>query len=390
MEFSTKSQTGFNLLPAVVVGGPPHSGKSVLCYSLTQALRQRDVPHYLLRAYPPDGEGDWFLESEPGTVRHLRIKGASGETWLPLLRRDVARRHLPLIVDMGGLPTPQQEAVLDDCTHAVLLTPDEHSRQDWAARFARHGLVLLADLRSDLHGQNQLTAQAPLLQGVLAGLERRQRAQGPPFTALVERLADLFTRAAHGLPHHHLQTAPVENAVDLDRLAHTLGVALEGKKHTWAPHHLPAVLSYLPPATPLGLYGRGPNWLYAAVALHAAPAPFALFDVRLGWVFAHPLRIGPPAPAPLQIQLDLHADHVHWQARLPHTYLDYTQWEELLVPPLPAHLGLLLDGKWPHWLCASLARTYRAAPWIAVYQPQVGAVVVHSTDPTRPIGALLR
>ena len=40
------------LFPAVMIGGPPHSGKSVLAYSLTQALRARGVAHYVLRAYP--------------------------------------------------------------------------------------------------------------------------------------------------------------------------------------------------------------------------------------------------------------------------------------------------------------------------------------------------
>jgi len=46
-----------NQFPALMIGGPPHSGKSVLAYSLTQALRARQIDHYLLRACP-DGEGD--------------------------------------------------------------------------------------------------------------------------------------------------------------------------------------------------------------------------------------------------------------------------------------------------------------------------------------------
>src|SRR5579884_757693 len=50
-----------NLLPAVLVGGPPHAGKSVLFYQLTQALRERGIAHFAIRACP-DGEGDWFHE----------------------------------------------------------------------------------------------------------------------------------------------------------------------------------------------------------------------------------------------------------------------------------------------------------------------------------------
>src|SRR5436305_1318113 len=46
-----------NLLPAILVGGPPHAGKSVLFYRLTQALRARGLDHHAIRACP-DGEGN--------------------------------------------------------------------------------------------------------------------------------------------------------------------------------------------------------------------------------------------------------------------------------------------------------------------------------------------
>lgn len=171
-ETCSTGQIAFNKLPAVVVGGPPHSGKSVLTYSLTRALRRREIPHNVIRAYPPDGEGDWFQTGNQAFVRHVRVKGAQSEAWLPLLRRDIAQRHLPLIVDIGGLPTTEQEALLDACTHAVLLTRDAASHQAWQTRMARHGLVLLADVHSDLTGGLHVEAPTPVLRGTLTGLER--------------------------------------------------------------------------------------------------------------------------------------------------------------------------------------------------------------------------
>jgi|GEM_PF-6780145 len=36
--------------PTLIIGGPPHAGKSVLTASLTQALRVRDVAHLVLLA----------------------------------------------------------------------------------------------------------------------------------------------------------------------------------------------------------------------------------------------------------------------------------------------------------------------------------------------------
>ncbi|MGC9397397.1 MAG: CRISPR-associated protein Csx3 [Anaerolineae bacterium] len=371
----------FNPLPAVVIGGPPHSGKSVLAYSLTQALRAQRVEHYVIRAYPPDYEGDWFLACDQELVRHLRIKGAQSEAWLPLVQRDIARRHLPLIVDLGGLPTPEQEALLDVCTHAILLAPDDATRDQWRARFEHHGLVLLADIHSVLEGETRVESQEPLLKGVLAGLERGQQAHGPTFEALVERLNLLFTQAARGLRHQHLETAPVELSVDVEHLARSLGC----DARAWLPEDLPAVLDYLPEGQPLALYGRGPNWLYAAVAVHALPAPFHLFDVRLGWVESPLLKPGElPPDAPLQARTARIPQGQVVTLQLVDAYLDLTEAGNLRAPFTECGEGIILNGKLPHWLWCALARAYRApwrshGPWLALFQPQVqGAVVVAS------------
>jgi CRISPR-associated protein Csx3 len=347
----------------------------VLTYSLTRALRQQEIPHYVIRAYPPDGEGDWFQAGDQTFVRHVRVKGARSEDWLPLLIRDIANRHLPLIVDMGGLPTAEQEALLDACTHAVLLTRDAVSHQAWQTRTARHGLVLLADLQSDLTGVPRLEIEAPVLRGTLTGLERGTTASGSVFTALVERLAALFSPAAQGLRRRHLRQAPVELAVDLEQLA----AHFDLDPHAWPPGALPQVLDYLPARRPLGLYGRGPNWLYAAVALHAVPAPFYLFDVRLGWIRAPHLR---HADVVVDDRWTLTSRRlspgVVWEIQLLDAYLDYREAVHLRLPAPPTDRGLILSGRLPHWLWTALVRASVDAPWMAVFQPQLrGAVVVH-------------
>ena len=377
-----ESQVVFNPMPAVAIGGPPHSGKSVLAYSLTRALRKREVLHYLLRAYPPDYEGDWFYEGEREWVRLVRLKGARSDAWLPLLRRDIANRHLPLIVDMGGLPTTEQEKILDDCTHAILLTPDEESRREWAARFADHGLVLLADLHSDLHGENSLTATRPLLTGTLAGLERGQMAGGPAFDALLDRLAELFSTVPGNLQARHLAAAPAELAVDVERMARHLNA----DPLNWQPAELSKVLDYLPGGVPLALYGRGPNWLYAAVAAHALPAPFYLFDVRLGWVPTPTIDVGvPPAGGPITVSQRSRPDATLLSFTLLDAYLDINQATELRVPACQAG-GVIIGGKLPHWLWAALARHYDA-DWVAVQYPQMRcAIVVRSRSRSPSVG----
>jgi len=377
------------LFPAVLIGGPPNSGKSVLTYNLTQALRERGVQHYVLRA-APDGEGDWASEVNRDLMRTILVP----RTWTPAFVKHVceslAHRPLPLIVDAGGRPTVWQEAIFDSCTHAVLLTPDEPARAAWLDLVNRHHVILLADLRSELHGTHRVKATQPVLEGVIAGLEWGQRIGGPTFEALVERIARLFAYDPVQLRRFHLASAPVETAIDLDRLAHTLGVPFTGDKAVWQSHHLPGLLDYLPAATPVGLYGRGPNWLYTAVALLAYPEPFYQFDIRLGWVRPPALRLGmPPDDAPVQAHARPRADHTHLAFTIARTHLDYTGVAGLSVPPVPFHQGIVLSGKLPLWLYTALALTYApCVSWMAVYQPQCGdeAIVVSSGDPQLPVG----
>jgi len=391
---STGGQMAYNPLPAVAIGGPPHSGKSVLVYSLTQALRALDVDHYVIRAYPPDGEGDWFLEGDPETVRSFRRKGAGSEAWLAPLVRDIARRHLPLVVDLGGMPTPDQEAALDVCTHAILLVRqcmtggalarDVAAHRVWSQRFGRHGLVLLADLDSVLDGVSVLEGDAPIITGTLAGLERGTRAEGPVLAALVSRLAGLFRAASAGLARHHLATAPVELAIDLAALARTLAI----HPLAWPSEALPRVLAYLPEGEPLAVYGRGPNWLYAAIAAHAFPAPFYLFDVRCGWVRAPDLAAGmPDSGAPVTVVVTDRDGTARLDIGLRDAYVDRAEVQGLHVPDIAAPT-VILCGKLPQWLWASLARAY-AGYRAAVVQPQIGGAVVVRDPVLHRIGSRL-
>jgi CRISPR-associated protein Csx3 len=382
--------------PAVIIGGPPDSGKSVLTANLTQALRERGVAHYVLRACP-DGEGDWSHLADQEQVRTLVVPRQWTPSFVEHVCRDLERRHLPLIVDVGGRPQPWQEAIFGHCTHAILLTKDEDSHHAWLDRVTRHGLILLADLRSELEGESVLADRRPVLRGTIAGLERGVRLESTLFEALVERMTGIFAYDAEKLRQVHLDAAPVETSIDLDRLARTLHIPHRKERAVWEPRHLPQVLDYLPQAISLGAYGRGPNWLYAALALLAAPSTFVQFDPRLGWVEARSLRLAAPEPSAL-LQFQIHErlererrhPYTHLEGLLPTAYVDYSQIDSLVTPPIRTGTGVVLSGQLPHWLTTSLALTYRTAPWIAVYQPQLeGAAVVYSADQTQPVGNLL-
>ncbi len=377
------------LFPAIMVGGPPHSGKSVLVYSLTQVLRKQDVAHYVLRAYP-DGEGDWANETDQTLVRRIRVKGDGTPQWIDHICRDIANRHLPLIVDVGGRPTQWQEAVFDHCTHAILLTPHEVAQTEWKELVAKHGLSVLAVLHSILAGDDFVQGTHPILQGQISRLERGQMAQGPVFEALVDLLGNLFAYDEVELRNAHLSLAPTELVVELSRIGQTLGLGDDW--HRWLPEHLPILLDYLPDKTPIGLYDRGPNWLYAALTLHVDPAQLYQFDVRLGWVIPPALTISPTlSTSVLNTRLVNHKTYTWLEVTLTKSYLDYNEAKGLPVPPLPPDQGVILSGKLPLWLWTALTLAYRNAPWIAIFQPQLDsqAIVIASQDESKSIGNLI-
>jgi len=373
--------------PAIFIGGPPHSGKSVLTYSLTQELRRRKVEHYVLRACP-DGEGDWAQEAAQQVVRTIRVKGAFTREFVDAICRDLANRHLPLLVDVGGRPTPEQEAIFSYCTHCILLTKDEASRAEWLALAERHAVIVIADITSALEGESYIVQKSPILRGVITGLHRGTTARGPVFDALVERVASVFDFDRDELRRMHYALSPVENVIDLDRLAKHLGLPDYGAR--WEPHHLQQIFDELPFQSPMALYGRGPNWLYAAIAVRLYPQPLYQFDVRLGWVEPPTLTWGSPSPkGPLQVEVVQRPDHIRLEFKLTRAYVDYrTEIPQVRIPPLTPDQGIVLSGKLPLWLWTALAIAYRDALWLAVYQPQWGdkALVIASRTEKPEVG----
>ncbi len=375
-----------NPFPAVVIGGPPHSGKSVLTYLLTQRLRALQVEHYVVRACP-DGEGDWSQEAPPERVRLLRQKGQFSHNFVDRVCRDLAQRHLPLIVDVGGKPTRDQERILDRCTHAVLISANEAELTEWRDRFERHGLPIIAELRSVLTGEDRIDATTPVLRGQIANLERFTGVGGPMVETLAQQLQRLMTYPAADLKAYHLNHAPTELVVDVDHLARWVGSPAE-RQH-WQPEHLPDVLAYVPEGTPLSIYGRGPNWLYAALALHAAPHPFYLFDPRLGWVAPVTLHCRPAAlPAAFRWQTETFATCAWIELTPAIPYLDYDDIDGATLPVLDPEQGVVLSGKLSFWLLVGVALAYRHHPWLAVVQAQQydECIVVMSRHATYQLG----
>src|SRR5947209_557073 len=218
-----RSMHEMNLLPAILFGGPPHAGKSVLFYNLAKALRERGIPHYAIRACP-DGEGNWYHELDQDKVRLIRVKGEWKSEFVKRICLDIELRHLPLLVDIGGRPTEREMCLFRNCTHSLLLlrTDQQDNADFWRHLVKVNSLLPLAELYSQLSGTSHLDAAGAVIKGTLVGLERGSLVQGTLFDALVERIKLLFTSyTPEELEKTKLDMAPVELVANLDTFLHT-------------------------------------------------------------------------------------------------------------------------------------------------------------------------
>ncbi len=386
-----------NLLPAVLIGGPPHAGKSVLFYNLTRALRLRGIAHHAIRACP-DGEGNWSQEIEQEEVRLIRMKGEWSDEFVERICHDISRRLLPMLIDVGGRPQNQQVNIVRQSTHALLLLRDDEpvSKNFWLELAEKNALLPFARLSSSLTGTSSLKQAQPVIEGVLAGLERGTQVQGELFDLLVERLATLFNSfSLSDLERVYLEQAPTELVIQLPQLLQTLAPGTS----EWHPQMLPDLLAYIPANTSLSVYGQGPHWLYAALSVHTGLQEFYQFDPRgpagnaeAVWIAPPSLHIGPPNRSEVLAQHHESHSYNKLSISIPNKHLDYLQAVDSSFPEIPLQKGLVLDGVMPSWLLTALVRLYatRPFPWIACHQPRLkGAVIVTTHTQHQPIGSII-
>jgi CRISPR-associated protein Csx3 len=383
---TTSSIITANSLPAILVGGPPNAGKSVLTYNLTRELRRCDIPHYVFRA-SADIEGDWFLKGDLETVDQIVGKVKAYRQWTDIFRafvcRDLAHRHLPLIVDLGGLPKDADNCIFQVCTHSILLLKDEdeEATQTWRRFTTTNGLLPIAELRSQQEGDS-----------ILTGLKPKARIHDSVFNALLKRVKQLFRSYSPAeLEKFHLDIAPIEFVV---HLPHQLD-ALAPDTNEWTPDLLQPLLAEIPTQTAMSVYERAPNWVYGALALHAGTQPFHQFDARLGWVTPPALQAsasGQQSQSLIYIKEENHNDSYVILIHPIHNYLDYREADQLVFPEPPPNCGVIVTGKLPLWLFTALSRFYvqRDVPWIALNDAHDNRpVVIYSQAASHPVGKIL-
>jgi CRISPR-associated protein Csx3 len=189
----------------VVLCGPPRSGKSCLRQGLKDAVRRiPGAPYPFVITACPDGEGAWFQETvnaDPAlaTACKAAYKAKFTPEFTDRVAASVRNCELALtLVDIGGIPSAENEAICASATHAVVLLGDPAREAEWIEFCRKVGLKVVAVIRSDYNGTTDAVpalGEYGVLRGSVHHLERGELvAERPTIRALAEILADMANR----------------------------------------------------------------------------------------------------------------------------------------------------------------------------------------------------
>ncbi|MDH6055980.1 CRISPR-associated ring nuclease Crn3/Csx3 [Umezakia ovalisporum] len=161
------------LCPALMVVGPPDSGKSVLSHALFQALLAENPDIYLQRAHW-DGEGNYLLELDADTsekdieaFKH-RDRGVLTEEFFLYHSQGILklrRQKSLVIVDVGGMVQPEKLPILEACSHYLIISSKAEAIDSWHEFCGDRGnLKPIAVINSVLSTTEIIHQQQPYLE----------------------------------------------------------------------------------------------------------------------------------------------------------------------------------------------------------------------------------
>lgn len=186
----------------VVLCGPPNTGKTVLRDALKKAiLKLKDAPKdFYVISGCPDGDGSYFSETAQNYPElAVKLKAEYKAKFTPEFAqakvRDITTiKNSLLLFDVGGkLPSPENQVIMSQATHAVMLAKTEEDVTAWQ-QFCENELekplAFIAIIYSDLNGTTDtITSESPVLTGSVHGLARGVDASSRP---MVQALAELL------------------------------------------------------------------------------------------------------------------------------------------------------------------------------------------------------
>jgi len=194
-----------------VIGGAPHSGKSVLRDALKKAIMAiPNAPYPYAITACPDGEGAWYQDAvntdpEVAAACKAAYKTKFTPEFVARVAESVANCQLPLtLVDIGGIPSQENKVICKGATHAILLAGNNPKTGEcWSERLipwrefcAELGLTVVAEIFSDYYGTED-KVEGVGLDGILRGsVHRLERGEPVADRPMIKALAEHLVRLA--------------------------------------------------------------------------------------------------------------------------------------------------------------------------------------------------
>ncbi|MGD1804650.1 CRISPR-associated ring nuclease Crn3/Csx3 [Dapis sp. BLCC M126] len=139
----------FNRTPgiAILIGGPPDSGKSVFSYALRRSLFEKDkrLKVFIQRANW-DGEGNWVLEMSDRQKANELKEANTRRIHLLENREKIMRNYFGfhakaiknirdvmdiVLVDVGGMVQDEKKPILEECSHYIIISRSQEKVGEW-------------------------------------------------------------------------------------------------------------------------------------------------------------------------------------------------------------------------------------------------------------------
>jgi len=180
------------LCPAILIGGPPDSGKSVLSNALCRSLRRHKPEKniFLCRAHW-DGQGNWTYEMPNRDLACKLVK--EYENRLDPQAAELLQRYFDnraeavkniravadlVLVDVGGRVQAEKAPVVSQCTHYIIISRDIDAIAQWHD-FCRPTLKPLAVIHSVQEQREEPLQKQPVLEMIAGRWEEEETSSVP-------------------------------------------------------------------------------------------------------------------------------------------------------------------------------------------------------------------
>lgn len=185
----------------VVLCGCPNTGKTIFRDGLKEAILKRvDAPEdFYVISGCPDGDGCWFSQTAqnyPELAKQLKAEYKRQFTpeFAVAKARDIAvNKNSLLLFDVGGKISPENELIMSQATHAVILAKSELEVAEWQAFCQTLNLPVIAIIYSDIEATaDEIHTELPQLIGKVHQLKRGEAVENRPLIqVLTKRLIEL-------------------------------------------------------------------------------------------------------------------------------------------------------------------------------------------------------